>query len=98
MELWLSTFEKTLPGLFPELFLFLSLSVVLIFGAFATEKGSNSKFPVIIARPIAQVRVLMREHAWRRRQCDGSSYDSLGRLAHDFKHPGKRHSRWLQEP
>jgi NADH-quinone oxidoreductase subunit N len=59
MELWLSTFEKTLPGLFPELFLFLSLSVVLIFGAFATEKGSNSKFPVIIARPIAQVRVLI---------------------------------------
>jgi NADH-quinone oxidoreductase subunit N len=59
MELWISTFEKTLPGLFPELYLFLSLSVILIFGAFTTEKSTNSKFPVIITRPLAQVSVLV---------------------------------------
>jgi NADH-quinone oxidoreductase subunit N len=59
MEIWISTFERRLPGIFPELFLFLAISILLLFGAFAREKGKGDKASVIISRPIAQVSVLV---------------------------------------
>jgi len=59
MTLWVYSFQYTIPGIFPELFLFLALSVILLFGAFAREGSSNVniKYPVLVIRPLTYVRI-----------------------------------------
>jgi len=59
MNIWISTFERSLIGILPELFLFAALSALLLFGAFTSEKKKNLKSSIIVSRLVGKIRILI---------------------------------------
>jgi len=59
MNIWISTFERSLIGILPELFLFAALSCLLLFGAFTSEKKKNLKASIIVSRLVGKISILI---------------------------------------